>query len=253
MYGVAIQLSRYLLLRGYERWKSGWVLLPMGLVLLATMLLGGLLVRRIQCVWALRLGLAGMTVTGFWLSRADLYTSWQWLMATTTLWAFFAGLCLPPIGRLVYEGQPPAQASSTGAMKFFMRAFGGTLGILVAGILLDRAAAWGLDFVRDSVRLGQGALEVTQPEIRDHMTRRGSAPAEAVARTDATIGYWVHLHAQIIGTRTAFRFCAYLSAIALVIACLISSSKEISVLDSDDTSLPGFLRVFAPRAPVHRV
>src|SRR5262249_27964140 len=132
MYGVSIQLPRYLLLRGYEHWKVGWVTLPMSLVLVATMVLGAFIVQRTTIVWTLRLGLAGMTALGFWLSRVDLYTSWQWLMAVTCAWAFCAGICLPAIARLVYEGQPPEQAATTGAMKFFVRSFGGTVGILLA-------------------------------------------------------------------------------------------------------------------------
>jgi MFS family permease len=232
LYGVAIQLPEYLLLRGYEHWKAGWVTLPMSLVLTATMVLGGFIVQRTEMVWTLRLGLAGMTVLGFWLSRADLYSSWQWLMAVTTAWGFCAGICLPVIARLVYEGQPPEQAATTGAMKFFVRAFGGTVGILLAGVQLDQAAAWGLDYVRTSMTLGQGALEVTEPAIVDHMVRRGSAPPEAAAQTEALIGHWVNLHARVIGYRAALHLCALASAVGLAIACFISRQKEISVLDA---------------------
>jgi hypothetical protein len=154
-------------------------------------------------------------------------------MAVTCAWAFCAGLCLPVIGRLAYEGQLPEQLAATGAMKFFMRAFGGTLGVLVAGVLLERAVAWGLDFVRSSQMLGQGALEVTMPAVRDHMVRSGSTPAEAALQADATVGYWVHVHAQVIGFRTALRFCAYASAVGLVFSLFISRRKETSLLDTD--------------------
>jgi DHA2 family lincomycin resistance protein-like MFS transporter len=232
MYGMAIQLPHYLVLRGYEHWKTGWVTLPMSLVLTATMVLGAFIVKRTWMVWTLRLGLAGMTVLGFWLSRVDLYTSWQWLMAVTMGWGFCAGICLPVIARLVYEGQPAEQVATTGAMKFFMRAFGGTVGILLAGVFLDQAATWGLDYVRTSMTLGQGALQVTEPAILNHMVRRGSAPPEAAAQTEALIGYWVNLHAQIIGYRAALHLCARASAVGLAISCFISRKKEISVLDA---------------------
>ena len=41
LYGVAIQLPDCLLLLGYEHWKTGWFTLPMGLIVLAVMFLGG--------------------------------------------------------------------------------------------------------------------------------------------------------------------------------------------------------------------
>jgi MFS family permease len=234
LYGVAILLPQFLLLRGYQHWKTGWVILPMGLVLLATMVLGGFVRERVRHVWMLRLGLAGMAALSFWLARIDLYTPWQRLTAVTVAWGFCAGLCLPAIARLTYEGQLPEQAAATGAMKFFLRAFGATLGVLVGGVLFDRATAWGQDFVGDSITLGQGALQVTEPAMRDYMARHGSSPPEAAARADALLGHWVGLHAQVIGCRAALRFAAWLSAVGMVISCFVSRRKEISAFDSDD-------------------
>ena len=117
-------------------------------------------------------------------------------------------------------------------MKFFMRSFNGTVGILVAGVLLDSTTAWGLEFVRDSVVPGQGALQADVPLIRDHLVRHGSTPPAAALQADAVLGYWVNLHAQVIGYRRALRFCAYLSAAALIVSCFIHRRKEISVFDT---------------------
>jgi MFS family permease len=242
LYGGAVQFSDYLLLRGYERWKAGRVMLPPALAIMTSMLLGAFIVRRPAYVWALRIGLAGMTVVGFQLAAADYYSSWQWLMAVSTLWGAFAGLCLPGIGRLVFEGQEPEAAASTGAIKFFMRGFGGTAGVLLAGVLLDRAAAWGLDFVRTSIVLGQGSLEAIEPGIQDHMTRRGSTEPEAAAQTTALIGSWVELHARIIGYRAVLRACALASGLALFIAFFIRTEKEFSVFDADEEFVPALVR-----------
>ncbi len=51
-------------------------------------------------------------------------------------------------------------------MKFFMRTFNGAAGILLAGILLDQGAWWGLEFVRDGIVQGQGAVQADMPLIR---------------------------------------------------------------------------------------
>jgi MFS family permease len=234
LYGVAVQLPFALLLIGYEHVKTGWVMLPMSLAVLATMLVGGSVAwRRGGHVWALRIGLAGMTAAGFALARLDLYTSWPWVMGVSFVWAVFAGMCLAPIAVLTFEGQPAEEAGTTGAMKFLLRALGSTLGVLIAGVLIDRGTAWGLEFVRDGVRHGQGALQLAEPDVRDHMARHGSAPPAAAAQADALLGYWVNLHARVIGYRIGLRFCAYLSAAGLVVSCFISRRKEISIYDTD--------------------
>ncbi len=106
LYGVAIQLPDCLLVLGYEQWKTGWVVLPMGLIVLVVMFLGGFVRHRGPLVWLFRIVLAGMTVVGFWLARIDIYTPWQWVMGVSCLWAVFAGLGMSPISQLTFEGQP---------------------------------------------------------------------------------------------------------------------------------------------------
>jgi hypothetical protein len=195
------------------------------------MILCALVSRRDWYVWLLRAGLAGMTVGEWWLSRVDIYTPWQWVMGVTCIWALFAGLCMAPITQLIFEGQPPELAGATGAMKFFMRSFNGTVGILVAGIVIDQGAWWGLEFVRDAIVTGQGAQQVDAPALHDYLIRHGSTPAEAAAQAHAVLGDWVDLHAQLIGYRTALRCCALFSAVGLVISCFISRQKEPSIYD----------------------
>jgi hypothetical protein len=236
MYGVSIQLPNCLLVLEYQRWKTGWVIVPMCLILMATMFLGGFISQRHHLVWLFRIGLAGMTIVGLWLAQIDIYTPWQWVMGTSSLWAVFAGMCMSPIAQLTFEGQHPQVAGATGAMKFFMRSFNGTVGILLAGVLIDQGTWWGLEFVRDSVVPGQGALQADMPLIRDHLVRHGSSPAAAATQAEAVLGYWVNLHAKVIGYRSGLRLCAYVSAAGLIVACFIHRRKEISVFDAAEPS-----------------
>jgi hypothetical protein len=159
-------------------------------------------------------------------------------MGVSGLWAAFAGMCLSPVAQLTFEGQPPKAAGATGGMKFFMRSFNGTVGILLAGVLIDRGAWWGLEFVRDSVVQGQGPVQADVPALRDHLARRGSAPPAAAAQAQAVLGSWVHLHAQVIGYRTGLRCCAYLSAAGLAVSLLIGRRKEASVFDEPEARGP---------------
>jgi MFS family permease len=232
LYGVAIHRPNGLLLLGYEHWKTGWVITPATVAVLVVMLVGGFVRDRGQLVWLFRLGMAGMTVVGLWQARMDIYTPWQWVVGVSTLWAAFAGMCMSPIAQLTFEGQPPALAGVTGAMKFFMRSFNGTVGILLVAVVIDQGAWWGLDFVRDAIVQGQGAVQADMPGIRDHLVRHGSTPAEADAQSQTVLDSWVNLHAQVLGYRAGLRFCAYLSAAGLVVTCFISRRKEPSIFDA---------------------
>ena len=138
---------------------------------------------------------------------------------------------MAPIAQLIFEGQPPELAGATGAMKFFMRSFNGTVGILVAGIVIDQGAWWGLEFVRDAIINGQGTIQVDMPELHDYLVRHGSTSVEAVAQAHAVLGDWIDLHSRLIGYRTALRCCAWLSAVGFVISCFISRRKEPSIFD----------------------
>jgi MFS transporter, DHA2 family, multidrug resistance protein len=232
MYGFAVQLPNCLLVLGYEHWKTGWVILPMGVIVLVVMFLGGFVRDRGRLVWMFRLGLAGMTVVTLWLARLDVYTPWQEVMGVTSLWAVFAGLCMSPVAQLTFEGQPPDAAGATGAMKFVMRSFNGTVGILLVGVLIDQGTWWGLEFVRDAVVQGQGAVQDDVPFLRDYLERHGSTPSEAATQAQAVLGDWVNLHAQVIGYRTGLRTCAWLSAAGLVVSCLIHRRKEVNIFDA---------------------
>jgi hypothetical protein len=231
LYGVSVQLPNCLLVLGYEHFKTGWVILPMALIVVVVMFLGGFVKQRSHLVSLFQVGMAGMTVVGFWLAQVDIYTPWEWVMGVSSLWAVFAGMCMSPISQLTFEGQPPALAGATGAMKFFMRSFNGTVGILLAGVLIDQGFWWGLDFARDAIVQGQGAVQADIPTLRDHLALHGSTPAEAASQAQAVLGSWVNLHAQVIGYRWGLRFCAYLSAAGLIVSFLIHRRKEASIFD----------------------
>ena len=233
LYGVALLLPDCLMALGFDHWKTGWVMMPMGLTVLGAMLLGVTVWRRHHYVWLLRAGLAGMTVFGLALAQVNLFATWQWLLVLSLLWGLCGGLCLAPIAQLTFEGQRAEAAAATGAMKFLVRSFSSIVGVLVAAIVLDRATAGGLEYVRASVVQGQGTLQTVQPVLQRHFVHQGSAPAKAGTQSAALLGWWVEQHAVVIGYRSAFRFCAYLSGVGLVISFFISRRKEISVFDAD--------------------
>ena len=233
LYGVAIQLPNCLLLLGYEHWKTGWVILPMCLIVVATMFLGGFVSQRATLVWLLRIGLAGMTLVGLWLARVDIYTPWQWVMGTSSLWAVFAGMCMAPIAQLTFEGQPPEAAGATGRHEILhalLQRDGGHPAWPASCSTAPPRGGWNSSgTVSCRVR---GPFRPTCPSSETTWCGTAARHQPRPLQADAVLGYWVNLHAQVIGYRRALRFCAYLSAAGLIVSCFIHRRKEISVFDT---------------------
>jgi hypothetical protein len=234
LYGVAIMVPRYLLLRGYPEWHAGLVMIPGALVMMTTMILAGIVARRSFKVFAVWIALAGTTASTFWLSRLDLYTPWQWTMAMTCVSGAFSGVSLALLVKLTFEGQTAADVAHTGAMKFFLRLFGGTVGTLGASILLVSSTAVAFEDLRLGMPPGRGPYALVEEAVRAHMIARGSPPPVAAAQAPAVIGGWVSLNAQVIGYQSVLRYLALLSAVALLISVFIGRRPEISILDPNE-------------------
>ena len=233
LYGVSIQLPDCLLALGYEHWKVGWVILPMCLIAMASMFLGGFVRHRgLPCV-ALPAGPGRMTVVGLWLA-ADRHLH--------TL-AMGDGR-LEPVGRLrrnvhVADRAAHLRRPSSGigrghrrdeVLHAVFQRYGGHLD----GRRPDRTGrlVGAGPRPRRNRASAVGAVQADEPGIRDYLVRHGSTPAEAVAQAEAVLDQWVQLHSQVIGYRIGLRFCAYLSAAGLIVSCFISRRKEPSIFDA---------------------
>src|SRR5262249_56479683 len=67
-----------LLVLGYEHFKTGWVILPMGLIVLAVMFLGGFVWQRRRLGRLFRGRLVRVRVVGLWLGQGCPFPASRW-------------------------------------------------------------------------------------------------------------------------------------------------------------------------------
>jgi MFS family permease len=221
---LAVVVARYLTVCGFQTWQSGLILAAAGLVSLLMMFLGSLFAqhaRPIATLGLLWLSLAGMTAFTLWLSFVDITAPWHRVLGGTILAGAFGGLALGPTIAFMVRDQSPDEELRVRASKFFLRFFGGSLGILLAGVIF----ATGINTAHESLRLGMiPGLDPTHQvrrTIENHVIQRGSSVPEATTQAVMLLDAWIQQNAQVMGYQTTLRWVAVFSLAALAVALLI--------------------------------
>jgi hypothetical protein len=221
---LAVVVARYLTAFGFQSWQAGLILAAAGLVSLLMMFVGSLLAPRagpVATLGLLWLSLAGMTAATVWLSFVDITAPWHRVLAGTILAGAFGGLALGPIIAFMVRDQSPEEELRVRASKFFLRFLGGSLGILMAGVIF----ATGINTAHESLRLGLiPGLDPTHQvrrSVEHHAVQRGSSAPEATAQAVVLLDEWIQRNAQVMGYQTTLRWVAVFSLAALAVALLI--------------------------------
>lgn len=228
---LAVVVARYLTACGFQTWQAGLILAAAGVVSLLMMFLGSVFAQHasprstLALLW---LSLAGMTAFTVWLSFVDITAPWHRVLAGTVLAGAFGGLALGPTIAFMVRDQSPAEELRVRASKFFLRFFGGSLGILLAGVIF----ATGINTAHESLRLGMiPGLEPTHQlrrTVENHAIQRGSSVPEATTQATALLDAWIHQNAVVMGYQTTLRWVAVSSLAALAVALLIPlASREL--------------------------
>ena len=221
---LAVVVARYLTACGFQTWQAGLILLAAGLVSLLTMFLGSIFAQHAPpraTLGLLWLALAGMTACTLWLSFVDITAPWHRVLSGTILAGACAGLALGPTIAFMIRDQSPDEELRVRASKFFLRFFGGSLGILLAGVIF----ATGINTAHESLRLGLiPGLDPThqlRTSVEHQAIQRGSSIPEAHAQAVAALDAWILRNAQVMGYQTTLRWVAVFSLAALGVSLLI--------------------------------
>jgi MFS family permease len=218
---LAVVVARYLTACGFQTWQAGLILAAAGLVSLLMMFLGSLFAQHARpaaTLGLLWLSLAGMAAFTVWLSFVDITAPWHRALAGTILAGACGGLALGPTIAFMVRDQSPAEELRVRASKFFLRFLGGSLGILMAGVIFASA----INTAHESLRLGMiPGLDPTHQvrrAVENHAIQRGSSGPEATAQAVALLDEWIRRNAQVMGYQTTLRWVAVFSLAALAVA-----------------------------------
>jgi MFS family permease len=221
---LAVVVARYLTACGFQAWQAGLILAGAGFVGLAMMFLGSLFAQHARAsltLGLLWLSLAGMTAFTFWLSFVDITAPWHRALAGTVLAGAFGGLALGPTIAFMVRDQSADEELRVRASKFFLRFFGGTLGILLAGVIFATAISTAHESLRLGMIPGLDPTHQLQATLENHARQRGSSPQEAAAQATLVLDAWIHRNAQVMAYQTTLRWVAIGSGAALLVSLAI--------------------------------
>jgi MFS family permease len=221
---LAVVVARYLTACGFQTWQSGLILTASGLVSLTMMFLGSLVAQHLPSrltLGVLWISLAGMAGGAAWLSFMDITAPWHRVLGGTILAGAFGGLALGPTISFMVRDQTPAEELRVRASKFFLRFFGGSLGVLLAGVIF----ATGFNTAHESLRIGMiPGLDPTHQvrrALEEHAIQGGSSGPEATAQAAVLLDAWIERNAVVMGYQTTLRWVAVFSLAALAVALAI--------------------------------
>jgi MFS transporter, DHA2 family, multidrug resistance protein len=221
---LAVVVGRYLTACGFQTWQAGLILAGAGLVGLVMMFLGSLFAQHARpshTLGLLWISLTGMAAFTLWLSFVDITAPWHRVLAGTVLAGAFGGLALGPTIAFMMRDQSADEELRVRASKFFLRFFGGSLGILLAGVIFATA----INTAHESLRLGLiPGLDPTHQLhgiLENHARQRGSSPTEATTQAALVLDAWIHRNAEVMGYQTTLRWVALFSGVALAVSLVI--------------------------------
>jgi MFS family permease len=221
---LAVVVARYLTACGFQTWQAGLILTASGLASLAMMFLGSLVAQHAPprvTLGVLWIGLAGMSAATAWLSFADITAPWHRVLGGTAIAGALGGLALGPTIAFMVRDQSPAEELRVRASKFFLRFFGGSLGILLAGVIFASSVNTAHESLRIGMIPGLDPTDTVRRSIEQQAIRQGSPAPEAAAQATAALGEWIQRNAVVMGYQTTLRWVALFSLAALAVALAI--------------------------------
>jgi MFS transporter, DHA2 family, multidrug resistance protein len=178
MYGTTVLLPILLqTLMGYTAEKSGFVLLPGGVVLLALLPFVGMLLSRVEPRWVVVFGLLMMAIGLYDLSHFTLQAGIgtavnDWIISRAGTAFLFV-----PINVMAFSFVPPAKINSATGFINLARNIGGSTGISFVTTMLDRRAQYHQDVLSGNMQGGNFDFQMALHRITHMLMARGlSAP-----------------------------------------------------------------------------
>ncbi|OWK36685.1 MFS transporter [Fimbriiglobus ruber] len=210
---VLLAVTRYMVIdRGYPRTTTGLVLLPsvvaMLLALLFTARFGTRGNRKVRLV----LGMAGLAVCTWLLTRIDLFTDKRWLAVVLAVWSGCAGCAGSPVVCITFDGLTQAQVAASASIKNVMRVLPTLIGVGVLAVFTDLRATALFDLERQTIESNRPPAADVSLWIQDRISPYSTRPADLPAQADSVLSGWVRANATVWATQSILGYFALIAA-----------------------------------------
>ena len=174
-------------LMGYTAMRSGWVLFPGGLVLLAILPCVGWLLGKFEPRWIVVTGLFIMALGLHYLSLFTLNAGQSnaindWIISRAGTAFLFV-----PINVMAFYFVPPGKMNNASGLINLARNIGASTGISFVTTMLDRRAQFHQDVLSSSLNGGNPLYQHAMAHITREMVARGMDTVHATMQAHATI------------------------------------------------------------------
>jgi MFS family permease len=219
---VLLAVTRYMVVeRGYPRTTTGLVLLPcvpaMLIALLFTSWYGTRGNRKLRLV----LGMVGMAICTWELSRIDLFTDKRWLAAVLAVWAGCAALAGSPVICINFDGLTREQVAASASIKNVMRVLPTMVGAGLLAIVTNVRSTAVFDLERQTIEVNRPPATDVAAEIRDRLEPFSTRPSDLPAQANHVLGGWVKANATVWATQAILQYFALIAAGAAVLSLFL--------------------------------
>jgi DHA2 family multidrug resistance protein len=181
MYGTTVLLPILLqTVMGYTAMRSGFVLLPGGMVLLIMLPFVGFLLGRVEPRWVVVFGLVLMAVGLFDLSHFTLQSGMQTAVNDWIVSRAGTAFLFVPINVMAFSFVPSDKINNATGFINLARNIGGSMGISFVTTMLDRRAQFHQSVLAGNVRAGNFDFQMALHRLTHLLTSRGLDAPHAV-------------------------------------------------------------------------
>ncbi|QEH36635.1 Multidrug export protein EmrB [Aquisphaera giovannonii] len=227
LYGSNVNTPQMLQeLFGYDAFRAGLVLSPSAFFTMAMMpIVGFLLGKKLDARVLLPIGLLLLAGSCYWQAHLNLYVSPWAVIAPRCLQMAGLGLLFVPLNNAAYLYISKDQTNNATGVFNMLRNEGGSLGIAIVTILLDRRSQFHHARLAEHIRPGREAVDrVVGSLAQVRMVRGGATAVDAHAQGWALMSGNVAEQARILAYLDAFWVFFLLALAAMPLILIMKKS-----------------------------
>ena len=227
LYGLTTVLPVfYQTLLGYSATASGFAVSPRGLGSIASSVIVGILVSKMDPRWIVAAGFATLGISGLWLGSLTLDISPSTLFWPITVSGLALAMIFVPLSKVALGTLGPGQTGNGSGIFNFLRNVGGSIGISVANAVAERHLQ---AHRNDIVRSYTGASWILRKNLALLTARlsphAGPGTHNTVLRAYSLTNATLNGQAQVYAYVDVLRYFAFISFFCVPFAFMLKKPK----------------------------